>query len=51
MFCATKKSGAHISLIENDDNKVFYIAFRITPPMDSRCATYYRTYGAFLWIG
>ena len=30
-----KKSGAHISLIENDDdNKVFYIAFR-TPPMDS----------------
>ena len=30
-----KKSGAHISLIENDDdNKVFYIAFR-TPPKDS----------------
>ncbi len=30
-----KKSGAHISLIENDDdNKVFYIGFR-TPPEDS----------------
>ena len=30
-----KKSGAHISLIENDDdNKVFYVGFR-TPPMDS----------------
>ena len=30
-----KKSGAHISLIKNDDdNKVFYIGFR-TPPMDS----------------
>lgn len=30
-----KKSGAHIALIENDDdNKVFYIGFR-TPPEDS----------------
>lgn len=30
-----KKSGAHVSLIENDDeNKVFYIGFR-TPPEDS----------------
>ncbi len=30
-----KKSGAHLALIENDDeNKVFYIGFR-TPPMDS----------------
>ena len=30
-----KKSGAHISLVENDDeNKVFYIGFR-TPPTDS----------------
>ena len=30
-----KKSGAHISLVENDDeNKVFYIGFR-TPPADS----------------
>ncbi len=30
-----KKSGAHISLIQNDDdNKVFYIGFR-TPPNDS----------------
>jgi hypothetical protein len=30
-----KKTGAHISLISNDDdNKVFYIAFR-TPPADS----------------
>lgn len=30
-----KKSGAHVCLIENDDeNKVFYIGFR-TPPMDS----------------
>ena len=30
-----KKSGAHVSLIQNDDeNKVFYIGFR-TPPKDS----------------
>ncbi len=30
-----KKSGAHVALVENDDdNKVFYIAFR-TPPQDS----------------
>ncbi len=30
-----KKSGAHVALVENDDdNKVFYIGFR-TPPQDS----------------
>ena len=39
-----RKSGAYITLLLNDDeNKVFYIGFR-TPPKH-RCSTYCRTYG------
>ena len=36
-----KKTGARVMLIENDDeNKVFNIAFRTPPTGQHRCATY-----------